>query len=53
VNPETRGDIESMCFLAGQGVGLVGEITPAATIVQQLVEEAHQIIAQRLGAAMM
>jgi hypothetical protein len=34
--------------LAGQGVGLVGEIKPAGQIVQELIEEARQIIAERL-----
>ena len=31
-----------------QGVGLVREIKPAGQIVHELVEEARQIIAQRL-----
>jgi enoyl-[acyl-carrier protein] reductase II len=35
-------------LLAGQGVGLVREIKPAAQIVHELVEEARRIIAQRL-----
>jgi enoyl-[acyl-carrier protein] reductase II len=34
--------------LAGQGVGLVGQIKPAGQIVHELVEEARQIIAQHL-----
>ncbi len=46
---DATGDIESMAFLAGQGVGLVREIKPAAEIVQELVEGARQIIAQRLA----
>ncbi|HEX3035925.1 MAG TPA: hypothetical protein VHT73_12515 [Thermodesulfobacteriota bacterium] len=37
-----------MNFLAGQGVGLVHDIKPAATIVRELVEGAKQIIEQRL-----
>jgi NAD(P)H-dependent flavin oxidoreductase YrpB (nitropropane dioxygenase family) len=37
-----------MALLAGQGVGLVREIKPAGQIVHELVEEARQIIAQRL-----
>jgi NAD(P)H-dependent flavin oxidoreductase YrpB (nitropropane dioxygenase family) len=40
--------IDVMALLAGQGVGLVHEIKPAAQIVHELVEEARQIIAQRL-----
>ena len=46
---DASGDIESMDLLAGQGVGLVREIKPAGQIVHELVEEARQIIAQRLG----
>lgn len=45
---DATGDIESMNFLAGQGVGLVHDIKPAATIVRELVEGAKQIIEQRL-----
>jgi NAD(P)H-dependent flavin oxidoreductase YrpB (nitropropane dioxygenase family) len=37
-----------MSLLAGQGVGLVREVKPAGQIVHELVEEARQIIAQRL-----
>ena len=47
-NGEASGDIDSMALLAGQGVGLVREINPAGQIVHELVEEARQIIAQRL-----
>src|SRR5262249_14618188 len=43
------GGIESMDLLAGQGVGLVGEIKPAGEIVRELVEEAQQIVSQRLA----
>jgi NAD(P)H-dependent flavin oxidoreductase YrpB (nitropropane dioxygenase family) len=45
---ETRGDIESMGLLAGQSVGLVQEIKPAAAVVSELIEGARQIIKQRL-----
>jgi NAD(P)H-dependent flavin oxidoreductase YrpB (nitropropane dioxygenase family) len=48
-NGEASGDIESMDLLAGQGVGLVGQIKPAGQIVRELVEEARQIISQRLA----
>jgi nitronate monooxygenase len=44
----TGDDIESMDLLAGQSVGLVHEIKPAATIVCDLVEGARQLIEQRL-----
>jgi NAD(P)H-dependent flavin oxidoreductase YrpB (nitropropane dioxygenase family) len=47
-NGEASGDIDSMALLAGQSVGLVHEIKPAGQIVHELVEEARQIIAQRL-----
>jgi NAD(P)H-dependent flavin oxidoreductase YrpB (nitropropane dioxygenase family) len=48
-NSDATGDIDSMDLLAGQGVGLVGELKPARQIVGQLVEEARQIISQRLA----
>jgi NAD(P)H-dependent flavin oxidoreductase YrpB (nitropropane dioxygenase family) len=37
-----------MGMLAGQSVGLVQEIKPAAQIVTELIEGARQIIKQRL-----
>ncbi|HLL76619.1 MAG TPA: nitronate monooxygenase [Pyrinomonadaceae bacterium] len=46
---EATGDIESMGMLAGQGVGLVSEIKPAALIVRELVEGARQIIEHQLS----
>ena len=48
-NSDASGDIDSMDLLAGQGVGLVRELKPAAQIVRELVEEARQIISQRLA----
>jgi len=45
--PPTRdasGDLESMDYLAGQGVGLVNEIKPAAEVVSELVEGARHIL---------
>jgi enoyl-[acyl-carrier protein] reductase II len=47
-NSDASGDIDSMDLLAGQDVGLVREIKPAGQIVHELIEEARQIIAQRL-----
>ena len=38
---DAAGDVEAMALLAGQGVGLVREIEPAAEIVQELVERAR------------
>jgi hypothetical protein len=51
-NGDASGDIESMDLLAGQGVGLVREIMPAGQIVRELVEEARQIVSQRLAGLM-
>jgi NAD(P)H-dependent flavin oxidoreductase YrpB (nitropropane dioxygenase family) len=48
-NRDASGDIESMDLLAGQDVGLVGEIRPAGQIVRDLVEGARQIVLQRLA----
>jgi enoyl-[acyl-carrier protein] reductase II len=48
-NSDATGDIDSMDLLAGQSVGLVGELKPARQIVGELVEEARQIISQRLA----
>jgi NAD(P)H-dependent flavin oxidoreductase YrpB (nitropropane dioxygenase family) len=47
-NVDANGDIDAMSLLAGQGVGLIHEIKPAGQIVRELVEEARQIIAERL-----
>jgi NAD(P)H-dependent flavin oxidoreductase YrpB (nitropropane dioxygenase family) len=48
-NVDASGDIDSMDLVAGQGVGLVREIKPAGQIVHELVEEAREIISQRLA----
>ena len=48
---DATGDIESMDLLAGQSVGLVRTLQPAATIVRELVDGAREIIAQRLTGA--
>lgn len=45
---ETTGEIESMSLLAGQSAGLVNEIKPAAAVVRELVDEAHQINCRQL-----
>ncbi|HEX2191132.1 MAG TPA: nitronate monooxygenase [Longimicrobiaceae bacterium] len=44
----TVGDLEEMPLLAGQGVGQVREVRPAAEIVRELVEEAAAVLF-RLG----
>jgi NAD(P)H-dependent flavin oxidoreductase YrpB (nitropropane dioxygenase family) len=48
-NCDAVGEIDSMSLLAGQGVGLVRGVKPAGQIVHELVEEARQLIAQRLA----
>jgi nitronate monooxygenase len=48
-NSDASGDIDSMDLLAGQSVGLVREAKPAGQIVRELVDEARQIISQRLA----
>jgi NAD(P)H-dependent flavin oxidoreductase YrpB (nitropropane dioxygenase family) len=48
-NGDAAGDIDSMALLAGQSVGLIGEVKPAGQIVRELVEEAQQIFAQCLA----
>jgi nitronate monooxygenase len=44
---DAMGDIESMDFLAGQCVGLVQQIKPAAEIIREVVEEAGRILTER------
>jgi nitronate monooxygenase len=41
---DATGDIDSMSLLAGQSVGLVDEIWPAADIVRQVVIGAEQVL---------
>jgi enoyl-[acyl-carrier protein] reductase II len=43
---DTTGDIESMALYAGQGVGLIDSILPAAEVVRELAEGARQILQQ-------
>ncbi|KAF5786683.1 putative enoyl-[acyl-carrier-protein] reductase (NADH) [Helianthus annuus] len=47
-NKTTTGDIENMVMYAGEGVGLINEILPAAQVVKRLVEGAQTLIQQRL-----
>jgi len=42
--PDASGDLESMDYLAGQGVGLVKEMKPAAEVVRELLEGARHIL---------
>jgi NAD(P)H-dependent flavin oxidoreductase YrpB (nitropropane dioxygenase family) len=41
---DTTGDIESMSLLAGQSVGLVHELKPAAAIVEDLARGARRLL---------
>jgi NAD(P)H-dependent flavin oxidoreductase YrpB (nitropropane dioxygenase family) len=41
---DATGDIDSMSLLAGQSVGLVDQIQPAADIVREVVNGAEQVI---------
>lgn len=43
--PETSGDFEEMCLAAGESVGLVRAVQPAAEIVAELAREARAAIA--------
>lgn len=43
-NRDATGDIESMSLLAGQSVGLVHDVRPAADIVRETVEGAARLI---------
>jgi hypothetical protein len=38
-----------MDFLAGQSVGLVNEIKPAAEVVREVVEQAVHVLAERVA----
>jgi len=42
--PDASGDLESMDYLAGQGVGLVKEIKPAAEVIGEFLEGARRIL---------
>lgn len=48
-NKTTTGDLESMVMYAGEGVGLIKEILPAAQVVTRLVEGAQTLIQQQFA----
>ena len=48
-NSDASGDLDSMDLLAGQSAGLIRDVKPAGAIVRELVDEAQQIISQRLA----
>ncbi|KAK9139105.1 hypothetical protein Scep_008786 [Stephania cephalantha] len=45
-NPTTEGELENMVMLAGQGVGLVNDIVPAAEVIRRYIEGAKKIIGE-------
>ena len=47
--PDAEGDIDALPMWAGQSVGLVSRVQPAAEIVRQIAEEA-KLVLRRLGA---
>jgi nitronate monooxygenase len=47
--PGATGDLEALALYAGQGVGLVKDVQPAAAIVRQLVEEARLALERCVG----
>lgn len=44
---ETTGDIEAMALYAGEGVGRLGGVSPAADIVAELVDGAARLLGSR------
>ena len=44
--PETEGDWDEMPFLAGQGVGLIHDIAPAAEVVERMMAQAADLLAR-------
>jgi len=48
---DADGDIEAMSLWAGQSVGLVSKVQPAAEIVRQIAAEAEAILARLAGSA--
>ncbi|ABD56893.1 NAD(P)H-dependent flavin oxidoreductase [Jannaschia sp. CCS1] len=47
---DTTGDFEEMAWLAGQGVGQVRDIKPAAQIVEEMMDGANDLL-NRMGAS--
>jgi len=47
--PDAEGDIDALSLWAGQSVGLVSRMQPAAEIVRQIADEA-KLTLRRLGA---
>ncbi|MNL57474.1 hypothetical protein D3C87_1810410 [compost metagenome] len=47
--PDFEGDIDQVCLTAGQGVGNITAILPAAEIVRQMTREAEAALARLAG----
>jgi enoyl-[acyl-carrier protein] reductase II len=45
----TTGDLEEMALLAGQGVGLVTAIEPAAAVVESMTGDARALLGRFVG----
>lgn len=43
-----EGDMDKMCFFAGQSVGMIKEVKPAGDIVRELVDSARKLIHEEL-----
>jgi hypothetical protein len=41
-----QGDLEGLAHYAGQGVELIKDVQPAASIVQRLKQETEEVIGQ-------
>lgn len=46
---DTHGDVDALCFYAGQSCGLAGRVESAGTLVRRLAREAAEIIRNRLA----
>jgi NAD(P)H-dependent flavin oxidoreductase YrpB (nitropropane dioxygenase family) len=46
---DAEGDIDAMALWAGQGVGIVSKLQPAADIVREIADEAKEIIRTLAG----
>jgi NAD(P)H-dependent flavin oxidoreductase YrpB (nitropropane dioxygenase family) len=45
--PTAEGDFDELPLLAGQGVGLIHSISPIREVVDQIIDDASQILARR------
>jgi enoyl-[acyl-carrier protein] reductase II len=48
--PETQGDFERMCLLAGESAALVHDLRPAGEIIRTVMQECTRVITSRFGA---